>query len=87
MLIMLLSWPDLPVPLISAFLGGILALLGSAVFNWNQRRIERKRLRRILAIEMSQIALSLFVTRDEHFSDWGRDQIPSDYLNELFPHP
>lgn len=60
------SWFGLPIPLVSALLGGLLALLGSALFNWNQRRIERKRLRRVLAMEMEglYVAVTSFYDND-----------------------
>lgn len=49
------QWFGLPIPLVSALLGGVLALLGSALFNWNQRRIERKRVRLALSVEMKML--------------------------------
>lgn len=59
-----------------------MALLSSAVFNWNQRRIERKRLRRVLAIEMSQLDLTNHLNLYMRPPDY--DISPSDYSHPQY---
>ena len=65
------QWFGLSIPLVSALIGGLLALLGSALFNWNQRRIEQKRLRRILAMEMGGLYIAVQAFYDNESEKFG----------------
>ena len=50
---------ELLIPLVSAFVGGVLAILGNLVLEWYRAWATRRRLRRNLMIEITEIMVNL----------------------------
>jgi hypothetical protein len=46
------SLPSVPSSTVNILIGAGITLIGTWLFNWNRRRIERKRLRRVLTVEI-----------------------------------
>lgn len=56
---------ELFIPLISAFVGGVLAILGNLLLEWYRGWAKRRRLRRNLAIEIQDIMIVLSVLHND----------------------
>lgn len=51
--------PDIPQATLNVLLGAIIAIGGTGIYNWNQRRIQRNNLRRALILEIVLAGVSI----------------------------
>lgn len=51
--------PEIPQETFNVLLGAIIAIAGTGVYNWNQRRIQRNNLRRALILEIVLAGVSI----------------------------
>ena len=51
--------PEIPQPTLNVLLGALIAISGTGLYNWNQRRIQRDNLRRALILEIVLASVSI----------------------------
>lgn len=51
--------PEIPQPTLNVLLGAVIAIAGTGIYNWNQRRIQRNNLRRALILEIVLASISI----------------------------
>lgn len=67
-------YANVAVPLVSAIVGGVIAIAGNALLNWNQRRINRNRLRWLFLVEMNTVS--------SYIEDFTKNKTSLDKINE-----